>query len=120
MARPGSFAVLLPVKSPGTGKSRLSALSDVDRARLAAAFARDAVRAEDSLARLVEAQVVAKCTARDLPRVLAGTERALAEGGTVSSRAVSTARSRERPYSSSRRPWPTCSSMPTPATSWSD
>ena len=43
--RPGSFAVLLPVKSPGTGKSRLSALRDSDRARLAAAFATDVVDA---------------------------------------------------------------------------
>lgn len=42
---PGSFAVLLPVKSPGTGKSRLSALPDADRRRLAAAFAADAVAA---------------------------------------------------------------------------
>lgn len=42
---PGSFAVLLPVKSPGTGKSRLSALPDDDRRRLAAAFAADAVAA---------------------------------------------------------------------------
>jgi 2-phospho-L-lactate/phosphoenolpyruvate guanylyltransferase len=43
VVRPGSFAVLLPVKSPGSGKSRLSALPDVDRSRLAAAFAVDAV-----------------------------------------------------------------------------
>lgn len=42
---PGSFAVLLPVKSPGTGKSRLSALPDADRRRLAAAFAADAAAA---------------------------------------------------------------------------
>ncbi|MEV5002503.1 2-phospho-L-lactate guanylyltransferase [Nocardioides sp. LML1-1-1.1] len=42
---PGSFAVLLPVKSPGTGKSRLSALPDDDRRRLAAAFAADTVAA---------------------------------------------------------------------------
>lgn len=41
--RPGSFAVLLPVKSPGTGKSRLSALRDSERALLAAAFANDVV-----------------------------------------------------------------------------
>ncbi|HWJ08326.1 MAG TPA: 2-phospho-L-lactate guanylyltransferase [Nocardioides sp.] len=45
VARPGSFAVLLPVKSPGSGKSRLSALPDADRRRLAAAFAADAVTA---------------------------------------------------------------------------
>ncbi|NYI43390.1 2-phospho-L-lactate guanylyltransferase [Nocardioides aromaticivorans] len=43
VVRPGSFAVLLPVKSPGSGKSRLSALPDADRRRLAAAFATDAV-----------------------------------------------------------------------------
>lgn len=43
VVRPGSFAVLLPVKSPGSGKSRLSALADADRRRLAAAFATDAV-----------------------------------------------------------------------------
>lgn len=43
VVRPGSFAVLLPVKSPGSGKSRLSALPDADRRRLAAAFAADAV-----------------------------------------------------------------------------
>lgn len=43
--RPGSFAVLLPVKSPGTGKSRLSALRDDQRALLAAAFATDVVDA---------------------------------------------------------------------------
>lgn len=43
VARPGSFAVVLPVKSPGTGKSRLSTLSDADRRRLAAAFAADVV-----------------------------------------------------------------------------
>ncbi len=45
VVRPGSFAVLLPVKSPGSGKSRLSALPDDDRRRLAAAFATDAVAA---------------------------------------------------------------------------
>lgn len=45
MVVPGSFAVLLPVKSPGTGKSRLSALPDAERRRLAAAFAADAVAA---------------------------------------------------------------------------
>lgn len=44
VVRPGSFAVLLPVKSPGTGKSRLSALPDEHRRRLAAAFAADVVR----------------------------------------------------------------------------
>ncbi|WP_408896173.1 2-phospho-L-lactate guanylyltransferase [Nocardioides sp. R1-1] len=43
--RPGSFAVLVPVKSPGTGKSRLSSLQDAERARLAAAFATDVVDA---------------------------------------------------------------------------
>lgn len=43
VVRPGSFAVLLPVKSPGSGKSRLSALPDAERRRLAAAFATDAV-----------------------------------------------------------------------------
>lgn len=43
VVRPGAFAVLLPVKSPGSGKSRLSALPDADRRRLAAAFAADAV-----------------------------------------------------------------------------
>ncbi|KRC46197.1 MULTISPECIES: 2-phospho-L-lactate guanylyltransferase [unclassified Nocardioides] len=45
VVRPGSFAVLLPVKSPGTGKSRLSTLPDAERRRLAAAFAADAVAA---------------------------------------------------------------------------
>ncbi|MCR1782535.1 2-phospho-L-lactate guanylyltransferase [Nocardioides carbamazepini] len=43
--RPGSIAVLLPVKSPGTGKSRLSALRGPQRALLAAAFATDVVDA---------------------------------------------------------------------------
>ncbi|HWJ65190.1 MAG TPA: 2-phospho-L-lactate guanylyltransferase [Nocardioides sp.] len=43
--RPGSFGVLLPVKSPGAGKSRLSAVPDAERARLAAAFAADAIAA---------------------------------------------------------------------------
>jgi 2-phospho-L-lactate guanylyltransferase len=43
--RPGAFAVLLPVKSPGSGKSRLSTLRDTERARLAAAFATDVVDA---------------------------------------------------------------------------
>ena len=43
--RPGPFVVVLPVKSPGTAKSRLSALGDADRARLAAAFATDVVDA---------------------------------------------------------------------------
>ena len=43
--RSGGFAVLLPVKSPGTGKSRLSALTPSERGRLAAAFATDAVDA---------------------------------------------------------------------------
>ncbi|WGX98656.1 2-phospho-L-lactate guanylyltransferase [Nocardioides sp. L-11A] len=43
--RPGPFAVLLPVKSPGTGKSRLATLSDPHRALLAAAFAVDVVDA---------------------------------------------------------------------------
>ncbi|KAB2810471.1 2-phospho-L-lactate guanylyltransferase [Pimelobacter simplex] len=43
--RSGGFAVLLPVKSPGTGKSRLTALSPVERGRLAAAFAVDVVDA---------------------------------------------------------------------------
>lgn len=37
--------VLLPVKSPGTGKSRLVDLADGDRAALAAAFATDVVAA---------------------------------------------------------------------------
>ncbi|GAA1522076.1 2-phospho-L-lactate guanylyltransferase [Nocardioides humi] len=43
--RPGPFAVVLPVKSPGTGKSRLSMLRDAERALLAAAFATDVVDA---------------------------------------------------------------------------
>jgi len=43
--RPGTVAILLPVKSPGTGKSRLSSLSGPERARLAAAFATDVVDA---------------------------------------------------------------------------
>ncbi|GAA3674459.1 2-phospho-L-lactate guanylyltransferase [Nocardioides ginsengisoli] len=43
--REGGFAVLLPVKSPGTGKSRLTTLTDAERAALAAAFAVDAVDA---------------------------------------------------------------------------
>ncbi|WP_418058382.1 2-phospho-L-lactate guanylyltransferase [Pimelobacter simplex] len=43
--RSGGFAVLLPVKSPGTGKSRLTSLDPDDRARLAAAFATDVVDA---------------------------------------------------------------------------
>ena len=43
--RPGPFVVVLPVKSPGTAKTRLSTLADSDRARLAAAFATDVVDA---------------------------------------------------------------------------
>ncbi|THI95880.1 2-phospho-L-lactate guanylyltransferase, partial [Nocardioides sp.] len=45
VSRPDGFVVLLPVKSPGTGKSRLAGLSDCERSRLAAAFARDALAA---------------------------------------------------------------------------
>ncbi len=43
--RPGGFVVVLPVKSPGTAKSRLSAVPDDQRAVLAEAFAVDAVDA---------------------------------------------------------------------------
>lgn len=45
VSRPDGFVVLLPVKSPGTGKTRLASLSDDERGRLAAAFARDTVTA---------------------------------------------------------------------------
>ncbi|WP_370288674.1 2-phospho-L-lactate guanylyltransferase [Nocardioides sp.] len=41
----GGWVVLLPVKSPQQGKSRLGAIADDDRALLADAFARDTVRA---------------------------------------------------------------------------
>lgn len=41
----GSFVVLLPVKAPGSGKSRLAGLTDQQRGRLAAAFATDVVDA---------------------------------------------------------------------------
>lgn len=41
----GSFVILVPVKSPGTAKSRMATLPDVDRARLASAFATDVVDA---------------------------------------------------------------------------
>lgn len=41
----GAFVVLLPVKSPGTGKSRLVELRSTERAALAAAFAADVVAA---------------------------------------------------------------------------
>lgn len=41
--RPEGFVVVLPVKSPGSGKSRLATLTAEERTRLAAAFARDAV-----------------------------------------------------------------------------
>lgn len=45
VARPEGFVVVLPVKSPGTGKSRLATLGRAERTRLASAFARDAVAA---------------------------------------------------------------------------
>lgn len=43
--RADAFVLLLPVKSPGTGKTRLTSLSDEQRGRLAAAFATDAADA---------------------------------------------------------------------------
>lgn len=45
VSRPGGFVILLPVKSPGTAKSRMATLTDTDRALLAGAFATDAVDA---------------------------------------------------------------------------
>lgn len=42
---PGGFVILLPVKSPGTGKTRMTSLTDADRARLAGSFAIDALDA---------------------------------------------------------------------------
>lgn len=45
VSRPGGFVILLPVKSPGTAKSRMTTLDDADRGRLAGAFATDAVDA---------------------------------------------------------------------------
>lgn len=40
---PRAFVVVIPVKSPGTAKSRLTTTSDEERARLAAAFATDVI-----------------------------------------------------------------------------
>lgn len=40
---PASFVILVPVKSPGVGKSRLTVLGDDLRRRLALAFARDTI-----------------------------------------------------------------------------
>lgn len=45
VVRPGGFVILLPVKSPGTAKSRMATLGDADRGRLAGAFATDVVDA---------------------------------------------------------------------------
>lgn len=45
VSRPGGFVIVLPVKSPGTAKSRMATLSDADRGLLAGAFASDAVDA---------------------------------------------------------------------------
>jgi 2-phospho-L-lactate guanylyltransferase len=45
VARNVRFAVLLPVKPPGVGKSRLTGLEGVDRRELATAFALDTVSA---------------------------------------------------------------------------
>ncbi|WP_435771199.1 2-phospho-L-lactate guanylyltransferase [Nocardioides sp. SYSU DS0651] len=56
VSRPGGFVVLLPVKSPGTAKSRLSAVAVDQRTMLAGAFARDAVAAclaSDAVARVL-------------------------------------------------------------------
>jgi 2-phospho-L-lactate guanylyltransferase len=45
VAAPDGFALVVPVKAPAIGKSRLVAPEGVDRGELAAAFATDAVRA---------------------------------------------------------------------------
>jgi 2-phospho-L-lactate guanylyltransferase len=50
--------VLLPVKPPARGKSRLAGLPDDERAALAAAFARDTIVAAHGAARVAEVMVV--------------------------------------------------------------
>ncbi len=66
----GRFVVVVPVKSPGVGKSRLAEVPDAVRSRLAAAFASDTVRAclaADSVAAVLvttdDAEVAAAVTA---------------------------------------------------------
>jgi 2-phospho-L-lactate guanylyltransferase len=55
---PRRFVVLVPVKPPAEGKSRLADLPDDVRAALAAAFARDTVAAARSAGRVAEVMVV--------------------------------------------------------------
>jgi 2-phospho-L-lactate guanylyltransferase len=55
---PRSFVVLVPVKPPALGKSRLADLSADLRAALASAFARDTVAAARSAERVAEVMVV--------------------------------------------------------------
>src|SRR5690606_204332 len=65
-----SFVVLVPVKSPGTGKSRLASLPGEERAALAAAFADDVVAA--CLATPVVAEVVVISDDLDFAATLTG------------------------------------------------
>ncbi|MCX6401565.1 MAG: 2-phospho-L-lactate guanylyltransferase [Propionibacteriales bacterium] len=55
---PGGFVILLPVKSPGTGKTRMTSLTDADRGRLARAFAVDALDACLATPGVVEVVVI--------------------------------------------------------------
>lgn len=52
------FVVLVPVKPPALGKSRLAGLPDDRRSALATAFARDTVAAARAAARVAEVMVV--------------------------------------------------------------
>ena len=52
------FAVLVPVKPPALGKSRLAGLPDEQRTALATAFARDTVAAALAASRVAEVMVV--------------------------------------------------------------
>ncbi|HWJ82837.1 MAG TPA: 2-phospho-L-lactate guanylyltransferase [Nocardioides sp.] len=58
VAAPEGFVVVLPVKAPALGKSRLVAPAGVDRRELAAAFAEDAVRSCLAATRVTRVLVV--------------------------------------------------------------
>lgn len=58
LTRPFSFVVIVPVKPPARGKSRLDAIPAQQRRDLAAAFARDTVAAARSTPRVVSVLVI--------------------------------------------------------------
>ncbi|KQY63789.1 2-phospho-L-lactate guanylyltransferase [Nocardioides sp. Root140] len=58
MSSQPSFVVLVPVKPPSIGKSRLSTMPDPQRISLATAFARDTISAARRASRVAEVMVV--------------------------------------------------------------